>query len=125
MTNVEEHQMDIREYCASPGGRLRVMRNGSSIIRRAGVPKPIVIVDTRERTPLPVFQNHGNWFDGDRRMTLKTGDYSVEGMETLLYTSTNRDLAAERAASWLSKHFTYWWLETYQFGRVLIDEEKL
>ena len=43
----------------------------------------------------------------------------------ILYTSTNRDLAAERAASWLSKHFTYWWLETHQFGRVLIDEDKL
>lgn len=43
----------------------------------------------------------------------------------ILYTSTNRDLAAERAASWLSKHFTYWWLETHHYGRVLIDHDKL
>ncbi len=180
------------------------MRSGSSIIRSAKVPKPIVIVDTRERAPLPIFQNHGNWFGGERRRTLKTGDYSVEGMESLLslerksltdivactvvsrkrflascarqamftwrailieatyediksgfgqfeipsevhpnavtgtldaieakfgipilYTSTDRDLATERAASWLSKHFTYWWLETHQFGRVLIDDDNL
>jgi ERCC4-type nuclease len=60
------------------------MRSGRSIIRSAGVPKPIVIVDTREQEPLPVFQNHGNWIGGERRMALKTGDYSVEGMESIL-----------------------------------------
>ena len=196
--------MDNRLYCGPPSGRLRVMRSGSSIIRSAGVPKPIVIVDTREQEPLPVFQNHGNWIGGERRMALKTGDYSVEGMESLLslerksladivactvtyrrrflascarlaeftwkailieatfediksgfeqfdipsdvhpnavtgildaieakfgipiiYTSTIRALATERAASWLSKHFTYWWLETHRFGRVLIDDDTL
>jgi len=180
------------------------MRSGSSIIRSAGVPKPIVIVDTREKEPFPVFQNHGNWIGGERRMALKTGDYSVEGMESLLslerksladivactvtyrrrflascarlaeftwkailieatfediksgfeqfdipsevhpnavtgildaieakfgipiiYTSTIRALATERAASWLSKHFTYWWLETHRLGRVLIDDDTL
>jgi len=180
------------------------MRSGSSIIRSAGIPKPIVIVDTREQSPLPVFMNHGNWIGGERRCALKTGDYSIEGMESLLslerksltdivactvtnrkrflasctrlskfrwkailieatfediksgfeqfdipsevhpnavtgtldaieakfgipilYTSTFRDLAAERAASWLSKHFSYWWLETHRLGRVLIDHDKL
>lgn len=196
--------MSDRAYCCSPTERLRVMRCGSSIIRSAGVPKPIVIVDTREKTPLPIFQNHDNWIGGERRKALKTGDYSVEGMERLLslerksltdivactvasrarflascarlaqfkwkailveatyediksgflqfeipsdvhpnavigtldaieakfgipilYTSTDRDLATERAASWLSKHFTYWWLETNHFGRVLIDDDNL
>jgi len=196
--------MNKRAYCGPPSGRLRVMRSGSSIIRSAGVPKPIVIVDTREKEPFPVFQNHGNWIGGERRMALKTGDYSVEGMESLLslerksladivactvtyrrrflascarlaeftwkailieatfediksgfeqfdipsevhpnavtgildaieakfgipiiYTSTIRALATERAASWLSKHFTYWWLETNRFGRVLIDDDTL
>ena len=196
--------MDNRAYCGPPSGRLRVMRSGNSIIRSAGIPKPIVIVDTREQEPLPVFQNHGNWIGGERRMALKTGDYSVEGMESLLslerksladivactvtyrrrflascarlaeftwkailieatfediksgfeqfdipsevhpnavtgildaieakfgipiiYTSTIRALATERAASWLSKHFTYWWLETHRFGRVLIDDDTL
>jgi ERCC4-type nuclease len=43
----------------------------------------------------------------------------------ILYTSTLRELAAERAASWLSKHFTYWWLEQRRLGRVLIDDDKL
>ena len=43
----------------------------------------------------------------------------------VLYTSRNRDLAAEKAASWLSKHFTYWWLEQNKHDRVLIDSDKL
>jgi ERCC4-type nuclease len=43
----------------------------------------------------------------------------------VLYTSRVRDLAEERAASWLSKHFTYWWLEEHGHGRVLIDEDGL
>jgi hypothetical protein len=43
----------------------------------------------------------------------------------IIYTSTIRALATERAASWLSKHFTYWWLETHRFGRVLIDDDTL
>ena len=34
--------------------RLQVKRNGHSIIRREGVPKPFVIVDTREKQPLPL-----------------------------------------------------------------------
>jgi hypothetical protein len=34
-------------------------------------------------------------------------------------------MAEERAASWLSKHFTYWWLEEHGHGRVLIDEDGL
>ena len=29
------------------------------------------------------------------------------------------------AASWLSKHFTYWWLEQHTLGRVLIDTDGL
>ena len=184
--------------------RLLVKRNGSSIIRSAGVPKPLVIVDTREKQPLPLFANHPNWIGGERRHALKTGDYTVEEMERVLclerksladlvactvtyrerflascarlarfqwkailieatledikggfgqfdipsevhpnavvgtldaieakfgipiiYTSTIRSLATERAASWLSKHFTYWWLEKNGHGRVLIDSDEL
>ena len=191
-------------FVAPPKSRLKVMRDGGSILRSAGVPKPLVLVDSREQQPLPIFQNHRNWIVGERRATLKTGDYTVEGMEDLLclerksladlvactvtyrrrflascariakfkwkailieatfediksgferfdipsgvhpnavtgtldaieakfgipilYTSTLRELAAERAASWLSKHFTYWWLEQHRLGRVLIDDDKL
>ena len=43
----------------------------------------------------------------------------------IIYTSTNRELATERAASWLSKHFTYWWLEEHGYGRVLVDSDGL
>ena len=43
----------------------------------------------------------------------------------VIYASTNLNLATERAASWLSKHFTYWWLEQHDYGRVLIDSDRL
>jgi len=186
--------------------RLRVMRNGQAVVRAWRVPKPTVLVDTRERNPLPMFENHPNWIGGERRVTLKTGDYSVEGMEALLtlerktltdaisstianrerfiracerlagfqwkailieatyedlkcpyeereefapggvhpnavcgtldaieakfgipilYTSRDRALATERAASWLSKHFTYWWLEKNGHERFLVDTDRL
>jgi ERCC4-type nuclease len=180
------------------------MRGGHNIIRSAQIPKPVVLVDTRERNPFPLLVNHPNWIAGERRVALRTGDYTVEGMETLLclerksladlvactvthrrrflaacrrlarfpwkailieatledikggfeivdyplgvhpnavcgtldaieakfgipvlYTSAHRGLATERAASWLSKHFTYWWLEHHGLGRVLIDDDGL
>jgi ERCC4-type nuclease len=184
--------------------RLCVQRDGHNIIRSAALPKPIALVDTREQQPLPLFASHRNWIGGERRVALKTGDYSIEGMENLLslerksladlvdctvtsrerfiancarlarfrwkailieatyedikrgwdtdeiqsdvhpnsvcclldaidakfgipilLTSRHRELATERAASWLSKHFTYWWLEQNGFGDVLIDSDKL
>ncbi len=187
-----------------PTGRLRVMREGASIIRKEKIPKPVVLVDTREQNPLPLRENHPNWIQAERRAALKTGDYAIEGMEGLLalerksladlvactvtyrkrflaacdrlsgfvwkailveatfedikggiqrfdipsdvhpnavcgtldaieakfgipviYASTVRELATERAASWLSKHFTYWWLEQHGYGRVLIDADGL
>jgi ERCC4-type nuclease len=37
----------------------------------------------------------------------------------IIYTSQHKPLAEERAASWLSKHFTYWHLEQNGMGRVL------
>ncbi len=43
----------------------------------------------------------------------------------IIYSSSMQDLATERAASWLSKHFTYWWLEKQGHGRVLIDSDGL
>jgi ERCC4-type nuclease len=191
-------------YYAPSTGRLRVMREGHNIIRKEKIPKPVVLVDTREKDPFALCENHPNWIKGERRATLKTGDYSVEGMEDLLalerksladlvactvsyrqrflaacerlagfawkailveatledikggierfdvpsdvhpnavcgtldaiearfgipviYASRFRELSVERAASWLSKHFTYWWLEQHGHGRVLIDSDGL
>lgn len=190
---------------ASPAaGRLVVKRGGHSILRSAKVPKPMVLIDSREQQPFTLLAHHPNWVGGERRATLKTGDYTVQGMESLLalerknlsdlvacivtyrrrflascerlakfrwkavlieasyediernwdesgipsevhpnavcgtldaieakfaipiiYTSTHRELATERAASWLSKHFTYWWLEKNGYDRVLVDSDKL
>jgi hypothetical protein len=41
----------------------------------------------------------------------------------VIYASTVRELATERAASWFSKHFIYWWLEQQGHGRVLVDSD--
>jgi ERCC4-type nuclease len=179
---------------APPQGRLLVKRAGHSITKQ--IPKPVVIIDTREKNPF-VFTGHTNWIAGTVRRKLDAGDYSVEGMEALLslerkslsdlittlmqcrrtffkecerlvkcrwrailveasyedikspyddelctlaspnavsgtldavearfgipviYTSQNRALAEEKAASWLSKHFTYWFLEKHGLGRIL------
>lgn len=185
--------------------RLRVMRNGQAMVRAWKIPKPVALVDSREQMPLRLFQNHPNWFSGELAATLRSGDYSVEGMENvlslerksmadaigstiagrerfirscsrlaqfrwkailieasyedmktqyfnfedlhteahpnavcgtfdaieakfgipILYSSRNRDLATEKAASWLSKHFMYWWLEQNGHDRVLIDTDGL
>jgi hypothetical protein len=43
----------------------------------------------------------------------------------ILLTLQHRELPTERAAGWISKHFTYWWLEQNGYGRILIDTDKL
>lgn len=175
--------------------RLLVKREGHSITGK--IPKPVVLVDTREQRPFR-FERFSNWIEGERSATLPVADYSVEGMEGVLalerksledlvatltanrarfftmceklqdyrwraiivegsyedvkspypssftdahpngisgsldaleakfgipviYTSRHRALAEEKAASWLSKHFTYWHLEQTGMGRVLQD----
>jgi ERCC4-type nuclease len=196
----------MNHFFVSPSKtRLRVMRGGQAMIRAWKIPKPIVLVDSREQMPLNLSANHPNWFGGELRVALKVGDYSVEGMENVLalerksmadaigstiagrerfirscarlakfrwkailieasyedmktpyyrfedlvteahpnavcgtldaieakfgipvlYSSRNRHLASEKAASWLSKHFTYWWLEQNSHDRVLIDTDGL
>jgi ERCC4-type nuclease len=186
--------MSIENLAPAPSGRLLFKRRGSSITRR--IPKPVVVIDTRERTPFE-FAGLSNWIGGTTRRKLDVGDYSVVGMERLLrlerkslpdlittlmqwrkrffkecevlahfrhsallveatyedvksfydselctdahpnavsgsldavearfgipviYASQHRPLAEEKAASWLSKHFTYWYLEEAGMGRVL------
>jgi len=196
----------MNEFFVSPSKtRLRVMRGGQAVTRAWKIPKPVVLVDSREQTPLYLFANHPNWFGGEQRVALKAGDYSVLGMEDvmalerksmadaigstiagrerfirscarlakfrwkailieasyeemktpyylfedlvteahpnavcgtfdaieakfgipILYSSRNRNLASEKAASWLSKHFMYWWLEINGRDRVLIDTDGL
>lgn len=206
-STVDDASVEVEEssrFWPAGSGRLLVKRGGHSVLRSAGIPKPVVLVDTREQQPLALWENHPNWIGGERRATIKTGDYTVEGMESLLalerksladvvgcivagrqrfiaacqrlsrfrwkailieatyedikcgwidtdiqsevhpnavcgtldaieakfgipiiYTSRHRQLVTERAASWLSKHFTYWWLEENGFERVLIDSDRL
>ncbi len=189
-----EEQTYRRNPVAPPPGRLIVKRKGHSITRH--IPKPIVLIDTREKSPFD-FSRFPNWISEEKRKKLYVGDYSIESMETLLvierktlsdlittlmqqrqrffkmceqlanyrwrallveasyedvkspygeeyntlahpnavsgtldalearfgipviYTSRYRLLAEEKAASWISKHFTYWYLESNGLGRVL------
>ena len=186
--------MNIENLAHPPSGRLLVKRDGSSITRR--IPKPVVVIDTREQAPFD-FSAMNNWIGGTVRRKLDVGDYSIVGMERLLrverksltdlittlmqwrkrffkecealarfrhsallveatyedvksfyddalctaahpnavsgsldavearfgipviYTSQHRPLAEEKTASWLSKQFTYWYLEQQGLGRVL------
>jgi len=66
---------------APPTGRLIVKRDGHSVTRQ--IPKPIVLVDTREKYPFN-FSRFPNWIAASKKQALKAGDYSVEGMESLL-----------------------------------------
>ncbi len=200
-------ETDNTPVFAPPGTRrLCVMRDGHAVVREWKIPKPTVLVDTREQQPFDLVGAHRNWIGSQQVATLKTGDYSIEGMEDLLvlerkslvdaiqsvmirraafmrscerlaafrwkailieascedmksyyrdlgddfqtdahpnavcgtydaieakfgipiiYTSRYRSLATERAASWLSKHFTYWWLEQNGEERTLIDSDGL
>lgn len=194
MPIISDHSKVSNMHAVPPtSSRLIVKRDGRSVTRN--IPKPVVLIDTREQRPLS-FQNYKNWIASERRATLETGDYTVEGFEHLIalerkslpdlvgtlmhnrerffaecermthfkwrailveasyedvkspyssefiqahpngvcgsldaieakyqipiiYTSQHRSLAQEKAASWLSKIFTYEWLEANNMGRVL------
>ncbi len=64
-----------------PPRRLIVKRGGHSITHQ--ILKPVVLVDTRERDPFDL-SDFPNWIGGERRKKLGAGDYSVEGMESML-----------------------------------------
>src|SRR5687768_15410332 len=64
-----------------PTGRLLVKRDGRSITGQ--IPKPTVLVDTREQLPFD-FSLFPNWIGTSLRYKLDAGDYSILGMEHLL-----------------------------------------
>ena len=64
--------------------RLRVIRDGHAVVRDWRIPKPVVLIDTREQEPYPLAETHPNWIGSEERTVLQAGDYSVKGMENLL-----------------------------------------
>jgi ERCC4-type nuclease len=46
------------------------------------VPRPVLLVDTREQNPLDCSRFVG-WFAGTEKKALKLGDYSIAGLEDL------------------------------------------
>jgi hypothetical protein len=97
-------------------GRCYIRRNGPTL----AAPSEDV---ARRCAPLPRLR-HLLLADGPDRCVTQEGDEAKFGIP-VIYTSTVQDLATERAASWLSKHFTYWWLEQQGHGRVFIDTDGL
>jgi ERCC4-type nuclease len=71
-------------FVAPSKTRLLVMRDGHAMVRAWKIPKPFLLVDSREQFPLSLYANHPNWFSGEKCVALKTGDYSIEGMESVL-----------------------------------------
>jgi ERCC4-type nuclease len=65
-------------FVAPPPGRLIVKRDSKSITRK--IPKPTILVDTREQLPFE-FLNVPNWIEKTKKKKLDVGDYSIEGME--------------------------------------------
>jgi len=81
MQEIIDIMNDLKRFVLPPSGRLIVKRNGHSITKQ--IPKPIVLVDTREKYPFD-FSVFKNWIADTRNQALKVGDYSIEGMEKLL-----------------------------------------
>jgi hypothetical protein len=77
----EDDYENERYFVPPPSKRLIVKRDGSSITRR--IPKPVVLVDTREKSPFD-FGRFPNWIADQKKQKLWVGDYSVQGMEDLL-----------------------------------------
>ena len=65
-----------------PPGRLVVKRNGHSITRQ--IPKPVVLIDTREKTPFDL-RRFTNWISETKRLKINAGDYSVGSGTRLSY----------------------------------------
>lgn len=68
-------------FVSPPSSRLVVKRDGHSITRK--IPKPTILIDTREQSPLK-FTRFSNWIAETKRKKLTVGDYSIEGMESIL-----------------------------------------
>lgn len=126
--------------CPPTKNRLIVKRGGKAIT--GTVPKPVVLVDTREQAPMRLAR-FNNWIADEKVVEASYEDIktpytfarqveahpngvtgTLDAIEArfgipVIYTSRKRDLADEKAASWLSKVFTYWWLESNGLGRVL------
>ena len=79
--DTDNSQPDTSGPVAAPSGRLIVKRDGHSITRQ--IPKPVVLVDSREQLPFD-FSRFPNWIAGEKRKALRVGDYTAEGMEDLL-----------------------------------------
>jgi hypothetical protein len=94
----------IREHhpAPPPTGRLIVKRDGHSITRQ--IPKPIVLVDTREKYPFD-FSRFKNWIGGEKSHALKAGDYSKRNGNIACFGKKDADRPYNNLNSTTSKIF--------------------
>jgi len=87
--------------------------------------KAILIEATYEDMKSP-YANIEGWTEAHPNAVVGTLD-AIEAKFGIpvLYTSRVRSWPRSGRRGWLSKHFTYWWLEEHGHGRVLIDEDGL
>lgn len=89
--------------------------------------KAILIEATYEEMKTP-YDTQGDHVVSEAHPNAVCGTYDAIEAKfgiPVLYTSRVRALSSEKAASWLSKHFTYWWLEQNGHERTLIDFDGL
>jgi hypothetical protein len=55
-------------FVKAGSSRLSVMRNGGAVVRAWKIPKPMVLVDTREQRAFPLAESHPNWIGGEKRV---------------------------------------------------------
>lgn len=105
----------------------------SACERLAGYQHSAIIVEASYediKTPYPeeVYTQRGGGNQGSDRLHTRAHPNGISGSLdainarygiNILYTSRIRTLSQERAASWLSKHYLYWYLEENGLGRAL------
>ena len=74
----QDFQLPFVDPLPPPEHPVRVIHAGHTV----KVPKPVVVVDTREREGFAYdFARFAQWFAGVERAKLPAGDYSIKGME--------------------------------------------
>lgn len=104
---LRDADLDEDDYERSPAGWedspppasiIRAKRNGHLL----KIPKPVIVIDTRERSGAYTFERFEKWIAGIERRALKDGDYSILGLERRL--TVERKSVADAVQSVMPPH---------------------
>ncbi len=68
---------DVSEFAPPGTRRLCVMRDGHAVVRDWQIPKPTVLVDTREQQPFDLAGRHPSWIVSGRLKCTTPGRIKV------------------------------------------------